>query len=161
MGAGIFKPKPATFLVKNESDTQLKVNVCQVTERKAGTTSSEQVVGIDAGKAASAAMDIQPSDDPLENAKGAAGVLGSLSLSAKSKQNVEYLRDDKTFAIIGPKQSLAFNLPSGKKAEIFVTITSDDKDKTAVCGNYSPPAGCLTLLVNNKLQIEQKRVGLK
>jgi len=135
MGSG--SSTPSRFFVRNDSDINCRVGVNQVTQRKVSEF-NQTGVSLDAGKAIS---NVANADTPAQKA---VGVLSAMKVSNKKALSLNFVRDNTTFAVVGRGKMLAFNLPSGKDSEIFVSITTDvppGEEDTAVvlCSDYSPP----------------------
>jgi len=150
---GIVFVKPDKFSVVNESSTRFKVHVAQITKRQVSEV-SQTALDIDGAKAASSVM---KADTPAEKLVGLAGAFKSSNKKASSSQ---FVREDSTFAVIGSEKSLVFNLPSGKDAEVFISITEDvarsqEENATVLCSNYSPPAGVI-LIIDKEMNLNLK-----
>jgi len=130
--------KPDKFSVRNESDSKFRVHVSQITERKISQF-AQSGLDIDAGKAADSVMNAEtPAGKVI-------GLVGAFKSSSKKASQSQFVRNESTFAVIGGGKSLTYNLPSGKDAEVFVTITQDvprgeEENAIVLCSDYSPPS---------------------
>jgi len=150
MGCGASKSanfESAQFFVTNESNEVLTVHVAQ----RITPQVSNRFLTIDS---ALAARSLVKADTPAEKA---VAVLTAVKTNTNNDENQSELTTSdfvwirETFANVGTGKTLAYNLPYGKYAEIFVTITTavpQGEDKTAVflCHDYSPPSGTRILI---------------